>query len=157
MKGHGDDPRFSEVEETISATLRFPGDAIAHFTASFNAAEIDMYRVVGTEGEIEMQPGFRFQTPTRMMLRRGSEMTETTFPSIDHFGAMTAYFSDCIRTGRHPEPDGAEGLADVRALLAIEAAAKTGKPQPIATSPRPVYPTPDMVRMIERTERRLVL
>jgi predicted dehydrogenase len=55
MKGHGDDPRFTEVEETISATLRFPGDAIATFTASFNAAEIDMHRIVGTEGEIEMQ------------------------------------------------------------------------------------------------------
>ena len=157
MKGHGEDPRFSEVEETISATLRFPGDAIAHFTASFNAAEIDIYRVVGTEGEIEMRPGFRFETPTRMILRRGNEVTETTFPSIDHFGAMTAYFSDCIRTGQQPEPDGAEGLADVRALFAIEAAARTGKPQPIDTPPRSVHPTPDMVRMIERTERRLVL
>ncbi|MDH3659772.1 MAG: Gfo/Idh/MocA family oxidoreductase [Alphaproteobacteria bacterium] len=157
MKGHGDDPRFSEVEETISATLRFPGDAIATFTASFNAAEIDIYRIIGTEGEIEMQPGFRFETPTRMILRREGEVTETTFPDIDHFGAQTAYFSDCIRNNHPPEPDGAEGLADVRALLAIEAAAKTGEPQPIDTPPRLGHPTADMVRMVERTDRRLVL
>jgi predicted dehydrogenase len=157
MKGHGDDARFSEVEETISATLRFPGDGIATFTVSFNAAETDMYRVVGTEGEIEMQPGFHFATPTRMILRRGGDVTETTFPSIDHFGAQTAYFSDCIRYDQPPEPDGAEGLADVRALLAIEAAAKTGEPQPIDSPPRPGHPTADMVRMVERTDRRLVL
>jgi predicted dehydrogenase len=107
--------------------------------------------------KIEMRPGFRFETPTRMILRRGSDVTETSFADIDQFGAQTAYFSDCIRTNQHPESDGAEGLADVRALLAIEASAKTGKPQPIDTPPRPVHPTPDMVRMIERTERRLVL
>ena len=157
MRGHGDDPRFGEVEETISATLRFPGDALATFTVSFNAAEIDMYRVVGTEGDIEMSPGFRFETPTRMVLRQGKKVTEKTFPDIDQFGAQIAYFSDCIRAGVRPEADGGEGLADVRALLAIETAARTGQPQKIDTPPRPGHPKPDMVRLIERTERRLVL
>ena len=157
MKGHGDDPRFSEVEETISASLRFPGDAIASFTVSFNSADVDTYRVMGTEGEIEMRPAFKFETPTRMVLRRGGDVSERSFPDIDQFGAQTAYFSDCIRAGHNPQPDGAEGLADVRALLAIEAAARTGRSQPIDSPPRPGHPTSDMVRMIERTDRRLVL
>lgn len=157
MKGHGTDGRFVEVEETLTAVLRFPGDAIASFTVSFNAAAIDTYRVVGTEGEIEMQPGFRFETPTRMILRAGGKVTETTFADVDHFGGQTAYFSDCILAGQPPEPDGAEGLADVRALLAIEEAAKTGQPQTIASPPRPHHPTPDMVRLVERTDKRLLL
>lgn len=156
MKVHGNDPRFAEVEQTLAATLRFPRDALASFTVSFNAADTDVYRIVGTEGEIEMQPGMRFETPTHMTLRQGEKVTERTFPNIDHFGAQTAYFSDCIRAGQHPEPDGAEGLADVRVLLAIEAAANTGQPQPINTPPRPSHPTPDMVRLIDRTDRRLV-
>lgn len=157
MTGHGDDPRFVEVEETISAMLRFPGDAIGSFTVGFNTDVIDTYRVVGTTGIIEMNPGFRFETATRLRLTRNEETTVKDFPDIDHFGAQTAYFSDCIRDGVRPEPDGEEGLADVRALLAIEAAAKTGRAQPIASPPREHHPSADMVRLIDRTDRRLVL
>lgn len=156
MKGHGSDPRFSEVEETISVTLRFPGDAIASFTNSFNAADIDTYRVVGTEGILDVYPAFNPFNSPRITLTRNGEVTVKTFPDIDHFGAQTAYFSDCILKGETPEPDGYEGLADVRALLAIEEAARTGMPQRINTPPRPRHPSRDMVRYIPRTDRRLV-
>ena len=157
MKGHGDDSRFTEVEESLSAILRFPGDALATIMVSFNAADVDTYRVVGTEGEIEMQPGFRFETPTRMCLRKNGAEEVTTFPEIDQFGGQIAYFSDCILAGRSPVPNGAEGLADVRALLAIEQAAKSGMPQAIESTSRSSRPTPDMVRLVDRTTRRLVL
>jgi predicted dehydrogenase len=157
MKGRGADPRFREVEETLAATLRFPGDALASFLVSFNATEIDSYQVVGTTGALTMQPGFRFETPTRMILARGRAISEKTFPSGDHFGGQTAYFSDCIRSGAQPESDGAEGLADVRALLALERAAKTGLPQTIETDPRPSHPSADTVRHVDRTDRRLLL
>jgi predicted dehydrogenase len=157
MKGHGTDPRFGEVEEALVATLRFPGDGLACFAVSFNAADIDTYQVVGTKGSLVMLPGFRLETPTRMILTRGAERTEKTFADVDHFGGQTAYFSDCIRTGTQPESDGTEGLADVRALLAIEAAAATGMPQPIANRPRPSHPDAETVRLVERTNRRLLL
>jgi predicted dehydrogenase len=157
MKGHGADPRFREVEETLAATLRFPGDALANFLVSFNATDIDSYQVVGTTGSLTMQPGFRFETPTRMTLARGRVISEKTFPNGDHFGGQTAYFSDCIRSGVQPESDGGEGLADVRALLALERAAKTGLPQTIATDPRPSHPSADTVRHVDRTDRRLLL
>jgi hypothetical protein len=55
------------------------------------------------------------------------------FAQIDHFGAQVAYFSDCIATGTPREADGEEGLADMRALIAIERALLTGQPQPIAS------------------------
>ena len=157
MKGHGGDPRFTEVEETIAAILRFPEGAIASFTVSFNTGDLDAYRVAGTKGILEMQPGFRFETPTRMVLHRDGAVTEKTFANVDHFGAQTAYFSDCIRNNQAPKPDGGEGLADVRALLAIDAAAKTGQPQTIDSPPRLHRPSADMVRLVERRERRLVL
>ena len=123
MKSLGFDGRFREVEEVLTTTLRFPEGALATFTVCFNGPDVDMYRIAGTEGEIEMNPGFRFETPTRMFLRRGGEETERTFPDIDQFGSQAAYFSDCILNGEQPLPDGREGLADVQALLAIEEAA----------------------------------
>ena len=152
-----DDPRFAEVEATIAATLRFPSGGIAQFIGSFGAGAVDNYRVVGSLGDIELDPGFKFETATKMRLRRNGVTEEVTFPQIDHFGAQVAYFSDCIAASVPPEADGEEGLADMRALLAIEAAARTGQPQAITSPPRPRHPTPDMVRLAPVTTHRLLL
>ena len=152
-----DDTRFAEVEATLAATLRFPSNGLAQFICSFGAAAVDNYRVVGSKGDIELDPAFKFDFAMKMRLRRDSVTTETTFPQIDHFGAQVAYFSDCIISRTPPEADGSEGLADMRALIAIEAAARTGKPQPIQSPPRPRHPTPEMVRMAPVTTHRLLL
>lgn len=158
MKSHGDkDPRFDEVEGTISTLLRFPGDRIAHFTVSFGGADIDQYRVIGSEGEIIVEPGFRFENTMKIVVKRGKIIEEKTFPAVDHFSGMTAYFSDCILKGERPEPDGGDGLNDVRALLAIEKAAKTGLPQRIVSEQRSGGPAPDMVRLFPPAEKRLML
>jgi predicted dehydrogenase len=151
------DPRFGEIEASIAATLRFPSGGLAQFVCSFGAAAVDNYRIVGSAGDIELDPGFKFDCAMKMRLRRDGVTQETTFPQTDHFGAQVAYFSDCITAGTPPEADGAEGLADMRALLAIEAAAKTGKPQPIKSPPRPRHPSPDMVRLSPVTAHRLLL
>lgn len=157
MKSHGEDPRFVEVEEMIAATLRFPGGRLAQFIASFGAETLDTFRVAGTKGEVSVEMAYEFQTPTRMRLSRGGEVIDRTFPQTDHFAGQTGYFSDCILNGVAPEADGEEGLADVRALLAIEEAARTGVPQPVATPWRQKHPTADMVRNFGPTDRRLML
>jgi len=158
LADHGEnDPRFIEVEETICATLRFPGGRIATFVASFGAAPLDMYRVIGSRGELEMSPGFKFETATRLRLVQAGQTTERSFPQVDHFSGQVAYFSDCILEGKSPEADGWEGLADVRALTAIETAARTGQSQRIETPPRLLRPSTGMVRTFPPTERRLVL
>jgi predicted dehydrogenase len=155
--GHGDnDPRFAEVEETICATLKFPGDRIATFVASFGAAPLDMYRVIGSRGDLEMSPGFRFETATRLRLTQDGHVTERSFPHVDHFSGQVAYFSDCILQDKPPEADGRDGLADVRALLAIEAAARTGRSQRIESSPSLSQLSPSGVRAFPPVERRLV-
>lgn len=152
-----DDPRFGEIEATLAATLRFPSGGIAQFVSSFGAGSVDNYRIIGSTGDIEMDPGFKADCAMKMRLRQAGATQEITFPQTDHFGAQVAYFSDCITSGTPPEADGAEGLADMRALLAIEAAAKTGLPQPIHSPARPRHPTPDMLRMIPTTTHRLLL
>lgn len=152
-----EDARFTEIEASTAATLRFPSGGIAQFICSFGAAAVDNYRVVGTQGDLELDHAFKFDVVMKLRLRRDDVTTETTFPQIDHFGAQVAYFSDCITAGTPPEADGAEGLADMHILLAIEAAAKTGEAQIINLPPRPRHPTPDMVRMAPVTTHRLLL
>jgi predicted dehydrogenase len=157
MQTFGTDARFAEVAEMVTATLRFPGGRLATFTVSFNAADNDWYRVTGTSGEIVVDPGFRFETSPKALLRQGSATTELTYPPVDHFGGQIAYFSDCILTGTPPECDGADGLADVLVMRAIELAAETGSTVAIDLPARPRRPDGQTVRQIPRTAQRLVL
>jgi predicted dehydrogenase len=85
-------------DATVAATLRFHSGGLAQFAASFGAADLDNYRVVGTLGDLELDPGFRFETATKLRLGRNGKIIETPFAQIDHFGAQVAYFSDCIAT-----------------------------------------------------------
>src|SRR6202011_3891533 len=98
-------PRFGEVNASVAAMLRFPSGGLAQFVASFAAAEVDNYRAVGTSGDLELDPGFRLETATRLRLRRAGKIVEAQFPQIDHFGAQVQYVSDCIRLGTPPEDD----------------------------------------------------
>jgi predicted dehydrogenase len=152
-----DDPRFAEIEATIAVTLRFPSGGIAQFVSSFGAGSVDNYRVIGSTGDIEMDPGFKADCAMKLRLRQNGVTRDIAFPQTDHFGAQMAYFSDCITSGRLPEADGEEGLADMLALIAIEIAARTGQPQKIAACPRPHHPTADMVRLSPVTSHRLLV
>ncbi len=156
-RGPGD-ARFAEVDEAVAVTLRFPGGRLAQFTASFGAADVDMYRIVGTEGEIVVDPGFLFQTDVGFALRRGGqEHRRHTAEPCDHFGAMATYFADCIRDGVRPEPDGEEGMADVIIMRAIEESLATGRAVGLDLPERKVHPGAGTARQVARTERRLVL
>lgn len=157
VKGHGNgDPRFREVEGSMAVTLTFPRERLAQFLFSFEADDTDTYRIIGTKGEITVEHCYDFHFTPRIWVSKGYERLAIEVPDSDHFGGQMAYFSDCILSGQRPVPDGEEGRADVRALLAIEAAAKTGRPQPIVNPERDNHPTQDTVRVVPRTDRRLV-
>ena len=55
------EPRFEQVEEMISVTLKFPGERLAQFTVSYGANPMGQYRIVGTEGDLEVSPGYTWQ------------------------------------------------------------------------------------------------
>ncbi|MCX7348637.1 MAG: Gfo/Idh/MocA family oxidoreductase [Alphaproteobacteria bacterium] len=152
-----DDARFGEVEEMVSVTLRFPGDRIGQFVASFGGDDIDQYRVVGTTGQIEVSSGYRFDRPITVRLTRGGKTEETCFPQYDHFSGQIDYFSDCIQKGLKPVADGADGLADVVIMRAIEQSAATGMAQKISLAPAARHPVKDMARSFPMAERRLML
>ena len=55
---NGGDPRFEEVEEAASAILRFPEGRLATFSCSFGAADVSSYRIVGTKGDLRVEPAY---------------------------------------------------------------------------------------------------
>ncbi len=116
------DPRFKEVHEMVSAVLRFPGEKLATFTCSFGAQNMNQYQLVGTEGILYAEPAYDYKNALQWTIRRGPDEERKTFAKGDQFAAEMDYFSRCIIKNVQPEPSGAEGLADIRVINAINQA-----------------------------------
>jgi glucose-fructose oxidoreductase len=127
------DPRFLQCEETTSAILRFPGrERLASFTCSFGAADVATYRVVGSKGELVMEPAYEYAEPLKQKVTINGRTRQRTFPKRDQFAPELISFSECILTGAAPEPSGLEGLADVRVIRALYRSADSGQPVTLA-------------------------
>jgi predicted dehydrogenase len=126
----GGDPRFRKSEEEMTtAILRFPGERLATITSSFGAAPFSEYSLVGTKGSLRLSPAYEYADPLRSEVKVGNrEPVQREYPLLDQFGAELMYFSDCILNNREPEPDGYEGLADIRIVRAIIESARSGVP-----------------------------
>ena len=122
------DPRFREVDEMTGALLRFPEERLASFTSSFGAADVSAYELVGTEGNLRVEPAYEYIGELKHRLTIKGKTRERTFSSRDQFAPELIYFSNCIINNNDPEPSGAEGLADVRVIRALYHSAETGRP-----------------------------
>jgi glucose-fructose oxidoreductase len=135
------EPRFQQCEETTSAILRFPGrERLASFTVSFGAADVSSFRVVGTKGELVMDPAYEYAGDLKQKITINGRSRERTFPKRDQFAPELISFSECILTGAAPEPSGWEGYADVRVVRALYRSTETGQPvilEPFSKDDRP--------------------
>jgi hypothetical protein len=70
----------------------------------------------------------------------GKRTVRRTFKKRDQIASEILYFSDCIVRGQKPEPSGAEGLADVRVIEALQRSAASNqmvKLAPVGKTQRP--------------------
>lgn len=135
------DRRFDEVEECWSAILRFPSGQLATFTTSFGAADCGYYEVVGTKGSLRVEPAYEYAHALKHTLKIDDKTSTKTFQKRDQFAAELIYFSECVTNDRTVEPSGEEGLADLKIIERIQAAAKTGSEMKIDPVERFIRPT----------------
>jgi len=122
---------FGDFDDTVSVMLRFPGERLAQFTVSYYGNPIDSYTVIGTKGLLEVNPGYMYGNPLEHRAQYGKEKKHESFKNTDHFGGEMKYFSECILNDAEPEPDGYEGLADVRVIEAILRSLESGRFEPV--------------------------
>ena len=116
-----------DFDDTVSVTLKFPRARLGQFTISYYGNKLDSYFVVGTKGSLELNPGYMYGKPLEAYSVIGQKEDHESFKNTDHFGGQMKYFSDCILNNTEPEPDGLEGLADVRVIEAIHRSLKSGQ------------------------------
>jgi predicted dehydrogenase len=119
--------KLSDIDETTGAVLRFDGERLATFVTSFNAEGVGAYRIVGTKGQLHVNPAYEYAEGLAYELTTNGRTTRRRIGKRDQFAAELLYFSECILTGREPEPSGEEGLQDVRIVQALYESAETGK------------------------------
>jgi len=67
--------RFEFQPECVSAILRFPGDRIASFVASFGAGDCATYEVAGTKGTLRLDSAYEYTEPMSLELNVGDKTT----------------------------------------------------------------------------------
>ncbi len=123
---------LDQVEESVSAMLRFPSGRVAAFTCSFGAAKVSAYRLIGSKGDLLVDPAYEYAAPLKHRLTIDGDTRERRFAKRDQFAPELLYFSDCVLQNRDPEPDADEGLADVRIIRALYRSAQSGRPVELA-------------------------
>ena len=132
--------KLDEIDESTGALLRFEGERVAAFVTSFNAADVASYRIVGSKGQLRVDPAYEYAEGLAYELTIDGKTTRKKIGKRDQFAPELLYFSDCILRDREPEPSGEEGLQDVRIVEALYRSAKTGravKIPPFAPAKRP--------------------
>ena len=135
------DPRFREVDEMTSATLRFPGNRIAEFTTSFGAADSAVFTVVGTKGVLKLCQAYEYSEKIEMEIIVDGKSERRKYALRDQFASELLYFSECILRNREPEPSGVEGLLDVHIIRSLYESARLHIPVTLKRLSRRRRPT----------------
>jgi predicted dehydrogenase len=119
------DPRFSEMEESISWTEKFPSGLVATGSSTYGTEMPGYVKVFGSKGTLEIGPfnydGVRLRAS--YFEGRGAPRTEIDElnPEKDpmQFTREANHFSECVLTNKTPSSPGEEGLRDMRYIVAI--------------------------------------
>lgn len=117
---------FDDVpDERAAFTLALDDGTYVACTASQHAQSSTSLRIIGTEGELYVEPAFHMETEIR--LTRGSTTADLSTPQGNQMEELFAYFADGVISGEPIGPDGEHALRDLRAIEAIYDAAESGE------------------------------
>lgn len=139
---HRAEPRFAEIAEAYTCQLRFPEERAAMFACSFGAEGTPEYRLLGTAGELRVTNPYSYAGDIEIAITRHGIEEREVFGGRDQFAAELTYFSHCIRQAKQPEPNPAEGRADIRIIEALLRSVQTGRAVRLESAIPQIRPAP---------------
>jgi predicted dehydrogenase len=124
------DPRFAEVESTVSFMLKFPSGVIANCASSYSAHKYQNLRVLGASAVGEIENAFSYEGQRLRVSRRAGDSeanTEWSLAVRNQFSLEIDHMARCVRDNEQPHTPGEEGLQDQVLMEAIYRAARTGE------------------------------
>jgi predicted dehydrogenase len=124
LEGKTRPQKYAEVDESMIWQMRFPSGAIANCSSSYETGLGTHFRVYAEKGWFGLDPAFLYSGNHGMR----SDRKEIRMPDPnDMFALEMDDFSRCILENRQSKVSGEEGLRDVRIMMAIYEAARTGR------------------------------
>jgi predicted dehydrogenase len=127
------DPRFKEVEESVTFQLLFPSGILAICSTSYGYHEARRFRVFGSDAWLQLDPAFSYNGLRMSVSRKSSSnnmaenITEIRTTEKNQFALEIDHMADCVIHNKQPHTPGEEGLQDHKLMAAIYEAARTGK------------------------------
>jgi len=133
---HQRDSRGSGVDTDLMGILEYDdgGDhadgAMAHIDGSFDAPEVQRYRVEAENGWVEARPAFNVaaDAPATLEYEIDGERGSEEFEPVDQYEAEVEAFADCVDRGVEPPTGGDEAIANMRVIDALHESAARGAP-----------------------------
>jgi xylose dehydrogenase (NAD/NADP) len=122
-----EDEAFADVpDEAATFEVRFDDGTLAACSASQNTHGSGLFKVVGTEGQVSIEPVFAGQAHRGFALEIGKTSAEVDYEERDQMLEEFDYFAHQLRTDGDIYPDGRHGLVDIEAMAAIYESAEQG-------------------------------
>ncbi|MGH9733819.1 MAG: Gfo/Idh/MocA family protein [Candidatus Acidiferrales bacterium] len=121
------DGRFTQVEETLSWTTKFPNGALASCTCTYGGPMLGYFRVRGSQGTIMVEPAFNYDGLHLSAQLEGGQTVDFAphDPSPRQFLREADHMADCILQNKQPKTPGQEGLRDMELIARIYRSCQT--------------------------------
>ena len=118
-----DPVKFKDVEETMTFELKFANNISAYCTTTYKVNGINRTTAFAEKGSFGLTPAFNYDGIKGWR----SDRKELSFVEPDQFATEMDDFASCIISGKPTSVPGEMGLLDVRTMMAIYEAARTGR------------------------------
>ncbi|AHM59956.1 oxidoreductase domain-containing protein [Flammeovirgaceae bacterium 311] len=112
---------FSEVEQSISWQMEFPGGAVADCSSSYNDRASRLY-TEAEKGWWKLEPAYGYSGISGTTSEGAMD-----YPQVNQQALQMDGFAECVLDNKQSRVPGEMGMRDVKILMAIYEAARTGK------------------------------
>lgn len=123
VQANTDPVKFRDIEESIAWQLKFPSGALASGETTYRFNGIASYNAYAERGSFGLDSAYGYHG----LHGKRSDKQEILLPDMDQFAAEMDDFAQCILNQRPTRVPGEEGLRDIKIMMAIYEAARTGK------------------------------
>ena len=115
------DGRFTQVEENLAWTTKFPSGVVAACNTSYGGSMPGYFRVHGSKGVMHVESAFGYDGQRLTASVQGGPAIELAphLKDPSQFVAEADHFAECVFQNKEPKAPGEEGLRDMRYMDAI--------------------------------------
>ncbi len=113
----------SQVDESLSAVMKFPNEVLGHFDSSLRTSFAHTYEIRGTRGRISVEQGFVMpkDAETKIRFWHDDSYEEISIPPANSYTLMAEDFAAALIEGRPPRYAPEDGVANMRVIDLLNA------------------------------------